>query len=117
MSTLKVDTLQTTGGAGLYPARAWVNYDMTTVSLLGSGNISSLTDGGTGIATLAFSTSLTAATYSFTTCGYHQTNLSNIRNLCQQEADSQLTSSSTLRMLSNSSGGLDAAFNRASWTL
>ncbi len=49
MSTIKVDNLQTTGGAGLYPARAWVNFNGTgTPSIRGDGNVSSLTDLGTG---------------------------------------------------------------------
>ena len=57
MSTIKVDNLQTTGGAGLYPARAWVNFNgQGTVSILDDGNVSSITDNGTGYYTLNFST-------------------------------------------------------------
>ena len=49
MSTLKVDTLQTTGGAGLYPAKAWINFNGTgTVAIRDSGNVSSITDNGAG---------------------------------------------------------------------
>jgi len=50
MSTLKVDTLQTTGGAGLFPARAWVNFNGTgTVAIRADGNVSSMVDYGTGL--------------------------------------------------------------------
>ena len=71
MSTLKVDTLQTTGGAGLFPARAWVNFNGTgTVAIRDDGNVSSITDNGTGDYTTNFSASLTSADY--TTSGMAQ---------------------------------------------
>ena len=64
MSTLKVDNLQTTGGAGLYPARAWVNFNGSgTVAIRGSGNVSSITDNGVGQYTVNFSTAITDANY------------------------------------------------------
>jgi len=64
MSTLKVDTLQTTGGAGLYPARAWVNFDGTgTVAIRDDGNVSSITDNGTGDYTLNFDNALSSSNY------------------------------------------------------
>lgn len=62
MSTIKVDTLQTTGGAGLYPARAWVNFNGTgTIAIRASGNVSSLTDSGFAYATVNFASALTDA--------------------------------------------------------
>jgi len=64
MSTLKVDTLQTTGGAGLYPAKAWVTFvGSGTVSITDDGNVSSLTDSGVGRYTLGFATALSSANY------------------------------------------------------
>jgi len=64
MSTLKVDTLQTTGGAGLYPAKAWVNFDGTgTVAIRDDGNVSSITDNGTGDYTLNFDNALSSSNY------------------------------------------------------
>ena len=64
MSTIKVDNLQTTGGAGLYPARAWVNFNgKGTVSIRNDGNVSSITDIGTGRFNVNFSSSLTSADY------------------------------------------------------
>jgi hypothetical protein len=64
MSTIKVDNLQTTGGAGLYPARVWLTYNASASSILGSGNMSSVTDNGVGIYTANFSNSLSDNTYS-----------------------------------------------------
>jgi len=62
MSTIKVDNLQTTGGAGLYPARAWATFNgQGTVSINVSAGVSSITDNGTGIYTLNLSNSTTTA--------------------------------------------------------
>ena len=65
MSTIKVDNLQTTGGAGLYPARTWVNFNGTgTVAVRGDGNLSSITDNGTGDYTLNLTTAMSNSNYS-----------------------------------------------------
>jgi hypothetical protein len=62
MSTIKVDNLQTTGGAGLYPARAWSTFNgQGTVSITVSEGVSSITDNGTGLYTLNLSNSTTTA--------------------------------------------------------
>ena len=51
------------GGAG--SVVAWVNWTQVgTQTIHNSGNVSSLTDGGTGITTVNFSNSLSASTYS-----------------------------------------------------
>jgi hypothetical protein len=63
MSTLKVDNLQTTGGAGLYPARAWVTVTGATQVIQDSSNVSSITDNGTGRAYANFSTAFSNANY------------------------------------------------------
>ena len=66
MSTIKVDNLQTTAGVGLYPAKAWVNFNGSgTVAIRGSGNVSSITDHGTGQYTPNFSTAMPSSNYSF----------------------------------------------------
>ena len=62
MSTLKVDNLQTTGGAGLYPAKAWVTYSTTdTASIVADAGVSSLTDLGVGAPQFNLDTALSAA--------------------------------------------------------
>jgi len=64
MSTIKVDNLQTTGGAGLYTARAWVNFNGSgTVAIRGSGNVSSITDNAVGEYTTNFSSALPSSSY------------------------------------------------------
>ena len=53
------------GTAPLYMCRAWVNFNGTgTVAIRGSGNVSSITDNGTGDYTINFTTSMTDANYS-----------------------------------------------------
>jgi hypothetical protein len=65
MSTLKVSTLQNLSGTEVYTAKAWVNFNGTgTVAIRASGNVSSITDNGTGDYTLNFTTALQDANYS-----------------------------------------------------
>jgi hypothetical protein len=59
-----------TGSAPIYGARAWVNFNGTgTVAIRASGNVSSITDNGTGDYTVNFTTAMSDANYSVTaTC-------------------------------------------------
>ena len=53
------------GSAPSYSARAWVNFNGTgTVGIRASGNVSSITDNGTGDYTINFTTSMPDADYS-----------------------------------------------------
>ena len=53
-----------TGGAPFYGARAWVNFNGTgTVAIRASGNVSSITDNGTGLYTVNFTTAMPDANY------------------------------------------------------
>ena len=53
-----------TGSAPTYMARAWVNFNGTgTVAIRASGNITSITDNGTGDYTLNFTTAMADANY------------------------------------------------------
>ena len=47
MSTIKVDTVQTTAGVEVYTAKAWIN-QTNGVTINASGNISSIIDQGVG---------------------------------------------------------------------
>ena len=48
-----------------YSCRAWVNFNGTgTVAIRGSGNVSSITDNGTGLYTVNFTTAMSDANYS-----------------------------------------------------
>jgi hypothetical protein len=65
MSTLKVNTLQNTSGVEVYTAKAWVNFNGTgTVAIRASGNVSSITDNGTGNYTVNFTNALADTNYS-----------------------------------------------------
>ena len=64
------DNLQVNSGYGSYAtgyvARAWVNFNGTgTVAIRASGNVSSITDNGTGDYTVNFTTAMPDADYAF----------------------------------------------------
>ena len=59
------DALNATGNAPVYACRAWVNFNGTgVVSVIASGNVSSVTDNGVGDYTLNFATPMPNANYS-----------------------------------------------------
>jgi hypothetical protein len=54
------------GSAPIYGARAWVNFNGTgTVAIRASGNVTSITDNGTGDYTVNFTTAMADANYAF----------------------------------------------------
>ena len=75
MSTLRVNTLQTQAGVEVYTAKAWVNFNGTgTVAIRAAGNVSSITDNGTGDYTVNFTTAMVDANYStVSSCGRNGT--------------------------------------------
>ena len=59
--------LNAAGGAPVYAARAWVNFNGTgTVAINASGNVSSITDNGVGDYTVNFTTAMPDANYAVT---------------------------------------------------
>ena len=65
VSSQVAGALNATGSAPLYACRAWVNFNGTgTVAIRASGNVSSITDRGTGQYTLNFATAISDANYS-----------------------------------------------------
>jgi hypothetical protein len=70
LTTPNIDSAQfatVTGTAPLYSARAWVNFNGTgTVAIRESGNVSSITDNGTGDYTVNFTTAMPDANYAVT---------------------------------------------------
>jgi len=57
--------LNATGSAPIYACRAWVNFNGTgTVAIRASGNVSSITDNGTGEYTVNFATNMPNRNYS-----------------------------------------------------
>ena len=115
MSTLKVNTIQNTSAAhGSTPeeiaqgrAKAWVNFDGTgTISIRDSFNISSITDGGTGIYTINFTNAMANSNY----CSPCESGApTGGRYLIGPESDGKTTTSATFFSQQSSTGGnLDA---------
>ena len=64
MSTLKVNAIKTTSDVEMYLCKAWVNFNGTgTVAIRASGNVSSITDNGTGDYTVNFTNAMADANY------------------------------------------------------
>ena len=58
------------GSAPVYAARAWVNFNGTgTVAIRASGNVSSITDNGTGDYTVNFTTAMPDVNYAVSATG------------------------------------------------
>jgi hypothetical protein len=67
MGTLKFNQWQNSDGTENYKCRAWVNFNGTgTVAIRASGNVSSITDNGTGDYTINLTTAMPDANYAFT---------------------------------------------------
>ena len=65
VSSQVADAFNATGSAPLYACRAWVNFNGTgTVAIRASGNVSSITDNGTGSYNANFTTAMPDANYS-----------------------------------------------------
>jgi len=64
IQALVPNVLNASGTAPLYACRAWVNFNGTgTVAIRASGNVSSITDNGTGDYTVNFATAMPDANY------------------------------------------------------
>jgi len=79
MSTLRLTTISNQTGSASVPsdtvingsAKAWVNFNGTgTVAIRASFNVSSITDNGTGLYTVNFSTAFADANYAYSVSGY-----------------------------------------------
>ena len=65
MSTLKTNTIKNTDDVEMYLAKAWVNFNGTgTVAIRAAGNVSSITDNGTGDYTVNFTNAMPDVNYS-----------------------------------------------------
>lgn len=74
MSTLKVNDIveATSGGGKIFPARAWLRMNGTgTIAINNDGNVSSLTDNGSGHYTANFTNTMSHATYALVGTGSH----------------------------------------------
>ena len=81
MSTLKADTIQSTGGGAATltkqsAAKAWANLNGTsTIALRDSFNVSSATDAGTGNYTINLTNAISDENYAVATSGYQDNSL------------------------------------------
>ena len=64
-----LDLFNVTGSAPVFACRAWVNFDGRAVSIRNSGNVSSITDNGTGNYTVNFATAMPDANYCYNLAG------------------------------------------------
>ena len=83
LTTPNIDSAQfatVSGTAPIYPCRAWVNFNGNgTVAIRASGNVSSITDNGTGDYTVNFTTAMPDANYGYALSGSQVgANISNI---------------------------------------
>jgi hypothetical protein len=112
LTTPNIDSAQfatVSGTAPLYACRAWVNFNGTgTVAIRASGNVSSITDNGTGDYTVNFTTAMTDANYSGV---YGLTFDGSTGTANPRVAEIVNTSSSAMRMLCMDTGGTAADMN------
>lgn len=74
MSTLKYNTWLNTDNTENYKCRAWVNFNGTgTVAIRASGNVSSITDNGTGDYTVNLTTTMPDTNYIVCATGMRNT--------------------------------------------
>ena len=117
------DNLQFNSGYGstatAYGCRAWVNFNGTgTVAIGASGNVSSITDNGTGDYTVNFTTALVDANYqiSMSSVGYSNTNNSlhaYVKGNTSPVTTPFLKSTSQLRVVYSNDGGASTLYNCA----
>lgn len=98
MSTLKVNAIKNTSDVEMYLCKAWVNFNGTgTVAIRASGNVSSITDNGTGDYTVNFTTAMDDANYAYTFGGRSSVALGEVYHASKYDADPTTTS---IRVLS-----------------
>jgi hypothetical protein len=99
------------GSAPVYACRAWVNFNGTgTVAIRASGNVTSITDNGTGDYTVNFTTAMSDANYGVT-CGFSGVNGNNgivfypATKLAGIQYDATFVTTSSIRCLNSNGGG------------
>jgi hypothetical protein len=113
MSTLKVGTIQNASGVEVYTCKAWVNFNgtfstspFTTANggIRAAGNVSSVTDNGTGNYTVNFTTAMPDANYVITGMG-QESNSS--RNRAVRGPMDGLTTTTSFRITTVNAGNGD----------
>lgn len=99
MSTAKFNQWLNSDGTENYKCRAWVNFNGTgTVAIRASGNVSSITDNGTGDYTVNFTNAMTDANYSISgSATLLSSGATAPRIMAPYDVNTQTTSSSRVR--------------------
>ena len=114
MSTLKVTNIQDTSGgnnstsAEIYNGRvkAWVNFNGTgTVSIRSDYNVNTITDNGTGVYSINFTTAMTDANYSVVGSNVGSVHASYACFVCADNA-ANTTSSCDIEMRNGANGSI-----------
>ena len=98
------------GSAPVYACRAWVNFNGTgTVAIRASGNVSSITDSGTGQYVVNFTTAMSDANYSVSLSGQRASGATNNRMFfIQPRGTSSTTSTFPVLSIDESANAEDA---------
>lgn len=108
-TTIPIQTksaLNASGNAPIYACRAWVNFNGTgTVAIRASGNVSSITDNGTGDYTINFTTAMPDANYAVTGFATYPTNTFPVNTFGFGNDYSQTSSGSVQVRTANQSSG------------
>jgi hypothetical protein len=90
------------GSAPVYACRAWVNFNGTgTVAIRASGNVSSITDNGTGDYTVNFTSAMPDANYGFVGTSSHAAGSTTM----VVESDTTVPTTSAVRLYVMNAGG------------
>jgi hypothetical protein len=104
------------GSAPVYGARAWVNFNGTgTVAIRASGNVSSITDGGTGVYTVNFTTAMPDVNYSMVGVAGTPASVGGILHGPSGSAANQTTSAIAIYTLTDAGATFDASHVFASF--
>ena len=111
------DALNASGSAPSYACRAWVNFNGTgTVAIRESGNVSSITDNGTGDYTVNFTTAMPDANYAGVVSGGFSGNVSGRTTRVGASPYVAAPTSSAFRILfTDSSSIADLAYAQAAF--
>lgn len=103
------EAFNATGSAPVYACRAWVNFNGTVpMTIRASGNVSSITDNGTGDYTVNFATALPDANFSVS--GFSTSGASDDQSaVCAWETDSQTTAAVRVRVINHADSSIDSS--------
>ncbi len=111
MSTLKYNTWLNTDNTENYKCRAWVNFNgQGTVAIRGSGNVSSITDNGTGDYSINFTNAMPDTNYSVSGLTPHDNGSYASMLFLDNDNTPTTTSRARVNVLSNGFSLIDVPF-------